>query len=206
MNTPISSRPLRTAVINFLCLTGVCAAIAAAAKSGLIDSETTKRGLGFCIGGIMADIGNLIPKLRPLRLPGLDPAKGVAAERFAGWTLYLAAVIYVALFAFASLDHARIGAAAVGISAVVLIAMNWGWLLRRHSLRGPLSDRTGDANHKEHRLLACLLFSLAYLLFTACWVNLFGSGETLALWATVGFSGAFAVFYAILGSGFYRKH
>jgi hypothetical protein len=43
----IDSRPLRTAVMHFLCFPGVCAAIAASAKMGIIDSENTKRCLGI---------------------------------------------------------------------------------------------------------------------------------------------------------------
>jgi hypothetical protein len=153
----------------------------------------------------MADIGNLLPKMRPLRLPGIEPAKAIAAERFAGWTLYLAAVAYFALFGFASVDEARQAAAAVGISAIILIALNWAWLLRNYPL-GQVSDPAGETNGKERRITACLLFSFVYVLLTACLVYLFGSSELLALWATVGFSAAFAVFNGVLGAGRPGKH
>jgi hypothetical protein len=186
---------VRNAAINFLCLSGVCVAIAAAAKLGFIDHEATQRALGIAIGCMMVDIGNLLPKLGPLnRSP--EPGKVLAAERFAGWTLVLGGLVFVSLFAVLPLDRANLIAGAVGISALVLIAANWSRFLLRRSSGAQQSYRSTVSPRR--RVSFSILFALAYILCCACSVFLLGPNDKLALWTTVGFSCAFACYWPLV--------
>ena len=61
--------------------------------------------MGLIIGAVIIVMGNFLPKTRPLNAPGVNPpGPAAAAERFAGWTLFVVGIAYIALFALAPLD------------------------------------------------------------------------------------------------------
>src|SRR5215469_215511 len=97
----VCSRPVRATVFSFLGLLGVVALFALAKGKGIIEPAVARRAIGLLVGAMIVIVGNLVPKLRPLNSPSSDPAEAGAAERSAGWTLVLAGIVYIALFAFA---------------------------------------------------------------------------------------------------------
>ena len=107
-------------------LVGILAAVAAAKGMGFLEAGAARRAIGLLIGVMALVIRNFLPKLRPLNSPHANPAKGMAAERSAGWILVLAGTAYIALFLFAQLDQAGRLSSVIGISALVAIAANWG--------------------------------------------------------------------------------
>ena len=98
------TRSSARAVVAFVSLVGIVTAVAAAKGMGFLEAAAARRGIGMLIGVMALVIGNFLPKLRPLKSPDANPAKGMAAERFAGWILVLAGIVYIALFTFAPLD------------------------------------------------------------------------------------------------------
>jgi hypothetical protein len=160
-----------------------------------------KRATGLVIGILVIVTGNFVPKMRPLYAPGRDPGRVNASERFAGWTLVLAGIGFIALFSFAPLDEARMLSSAIGLCAMVLIAVNWAWLARAVFFPPqPVTPLSGQAAERR-RLLIILLFAFFWILATACakyplddqrWVNELGS------WMTVGFCFLYAALLIVL--------
>jgi hypothetical protein len=206
MNTEITTervftRPIKTAVLGFLGFMAVVAAIAIVKSAGMIDAAVAKRATGLVIGLLIVITGNFVPKMRPLSAPGRDPSRVNASERFAGWTLVFAGIAYIALFAFAPLDRARMLSSTIGIAAMVLIAANWAWLAR--AVFFPTQPVTPLSPHaaEKRRLLIVLLFAFFWILATACakflfndqrWVNELGS------WMTVAFCFLYAALLLVL--------
>lgn len=178
MSTQTSfDRPLRTIVIYFMSL---CAAMVVAATTGahLHTAAATKRALGLLIGIMAFAIGNMLPKVRPLQTPSGDPAKAVAAERFAGWVLVLTGISYVVLFTFMQLDLARTVSSIIGIVAIVIVAANFVRLLSGAFFRDCQRTEVAVPIHKQstekRRLLVPLFFAFFWILATACATSLFG--------------------------------
>lgn len=205
MSTAIFARPVKAAVFGFLGLIAAAMAVALAERTGVIEPAAAKRTMGLVIGVMVVVVGNLLPKMRPLNTSGGNPARATAAERFAGWTLVLAGIAYIALFALAPLDLARPASSIIGIAAMVVIAANWAWLVRDvlsrpHPSGQDTAALTQQAAEKR-RLIAFLLFAFFYVLAAACakfllndqrWVNELGS------WMMVGFCILYAALIAVL--------
>src|SRR5215470_16984693 len=174
----IYTRPMKTVIFGFLAFTAAAAALAFAQKMGLLHAAEVQRGLGLIIGVMVIVTGNYLPKVRPLNAPGVNPSTAAtAAERFAGWILVLVGIGYVGLFAFAPLDLARKISAILGITAIVLIAADWAWLIRGALYGGEANPEETAAERvqvvKKRKLIVPLLFAFFYVLATACAVFLF---------------------------------
>jgi hypothetical protein len=185
---------------------GIVTAVAATKGMGFLEATTAKRAIGALIGVMALVIGNFLPKLRPLNSPDANPAKGMAAERFAGWILVLAGIAYIALFLFAPLDQAGRLSSVIGIGALMAIAANWAWLRRAAVWRSrQIAGKTAGLTEqtKERQLVVWLLFAFAYVFATASsvsffrdtpWVHDFGS------WIVLGFGMMYAILYGVLES------
>jgi len=191
----IYTRPLKTVVFGFLGFTLAAAVLAFAQRVGVLEPAAVKRGLGLLIGVMVIVTGNYLPKTRPLNAPGVNPA-GVAieAERFAGWTLVLVGIVYVALFALAPLDQARRVSSMLGIAAMVLIVTGWRPLIRGALFGGQASPDETPADReraaKKRRLIVLLLFAFFYAFATACAVFLLRDRhqiEEIGWWMSLGF-------------------
>lgn len=199
------SRPTARALFAFISLVGIVTGVAAAKGMGFLEATAARRAIGVLIGVMALVIGNFLPKLRPLNSPD-DPAKGMAAERFAGWILVLAGIAYFALFLFAALDQAGRFSSLIGICALLAIAANWAWLRRAVLWRSrQIARKTAGSTERaeERKLVIWLLFAFAYVFATACsvflfhnrpWVHDFGS------WIVLGFGMMYAVLYGVLES------
>jgi hypothetical protein len=172
---------------------------------GFLEAAASRRAIGLLIGVMALVIGNFLPKLRPLNSPHANPAREMAAERFAGGILVLAGIAYIGLFLVAPLDQAGRVSSVVGISALVVIAANWAWLGRTALSRSrPIAGKARLTEQAEARKLAIwLLFAFAYVFATASsvylfhdrpWVHDFGS------WIVLGFGTTYAVLYGVLDS------
>ena len=200
------TRSTARAVVAFVSLVAIVAAVAAGKGRGFLEAAAARRATGMLIGVMALVIGNFLPKLRPLNSPDANPAKEIAAERFAGWTLVLAGIAYIALFLFAPLDQAGRLSSVIGISALMAIAANWAWLRRAALWRsGPIAGKTAGLTEQaeERKLVIWLLFAFAYVFATASsvalfhdrpWVHDFGS------WVVLGFGMMYAVLYGVLES------
>ena len=192
--------------LAFLGLMGIVTALAAANGMGFVEAAAARRGTGLVIGVMVVLIGNFLPKMRPLNSPGGDAADGIAAERSAGWILVGTGIVYIALFLFAPLEVARPVSSLFGISALVAIALNWGWLLA-----ATLFNRSRVANQRaafgelseKRKVVFWLLFAFAYVLGTACVKFLFDSRpwvKDMESWIVLAFGTTYAVIYGILES------
>jgi len=202
----VYTRPVKTMVFGFLGFAAAAGALAAAQKLGALDPETVKRGLGLLIGVIVVVTGNFLPKVRPLDAPGVNPEQAAAAaERLAGWILVVAGLAYIGLFAFAPLERARMVASILGISAMILIAADWAWLVRGALLggRGDPEETAADRARAaaKRRLMVSLLFAFFYAFATACMVFLLRDRhliDEVSWWMFLGFWLMFAFVSVVL--------
>ena len=193
-------------MVGFLSLTVIVVATALAKAAGLVEVAVEQRVFGLVIGAMIVVIGNFLPKMRPLNMDRIDPARTTAAERLAGWVLSLAGLVYIALFVFAPLNHARHVSSIIGIGAIVLIALDWTWLARsvlfgtRHRLQdAPQISRRPAQKNKPALWLLCAFF---YVLTAACITFLFHDtpwGHQIGSWSIVIFASIYAVLYGFLG-------
>ena len=199
-------RSIPRAAFAFVSLVAILAAVAAAKGMGFFEAAAARRAIGLLIGVMALVIGNFLPKLRPLHSPGANPAKGMAAERSAGWILVLVGAAYIVLFLFVPLDQAGRLSSVIGISAFVAIAANWGWLRRVALFRSrQIAEKTdGLSETAEGRKLAIwLLVAFSYVFATACLVFLFHNRpwvHDLGSWIVLGFGMMYAIVYGVLES------
>src|SRR5271167_775157 len=207
MQTP-SMRPVCSAVAGFLGVTLIAFAFATANEAGIIGSVVTKRAIGLAIGLMVVIVGNSLPKMRPFR----SASAGAAAnERLAGWILVLAGTAWIALFAFAPLNQARHHSALIGISALVMIAVNWTRLVRK-AFFGVRSRSEGAGFHEllagPRRIIGYLLFAFFFVVVTACVKFLIDEkqlADKLTSWMLFAFCMLYAGFFAILEYRHARK-
>ena len=106
-----------------------------ARKQGWVDADQVVRGYNVVMGLALAAYGNVMPKMIHPTPPRSihDATLAQAIARVSGWSMTLAFLVWAALWAFAPLDVARIGAlAAVGTSVVVMLGyIAWRSVARR---------------------------------------------------------------------------
>jgi hypothetical protein len=184
-------KSLKVAVSAFVGLCGAAALVAIAHRGGLMGDGGTKRALGLIVGLLAIVTGNFLPKVRLLSVPGNDPARAASAEWFAGWTLVMTGIGYVAFFGLLPLEYARLASAILGSAAIVAIAVNWAGLLRKVLSRGAATER---------RKMLYLMFAFVFILLEAC-IVFFSTApwvREVASWVSVGFSVVSAVLYSFL--------
>ena len=186
----ISSSSMKSLVATIAGLFAVILAFAIARERGMLDPELARRVVAMGFGVMLLVIGNAVPKLvRPLRTTGRDPARVMAADRFAGRTFVLAGIAFVALWAFAPAEHVMRISALVGLAAFGLVAASQ----LRLSLTGR-RDRSQPATDADDPTsgVAITRWLLIYLLHGLLWVFamfLVDSiwGDRAAQWMGVGF-------------------
>jgi hypothetical protein len=184
-------KSLRIAMSAFAGLAGVAALVAIAHRTGLMADGSTKRALGIVVGLLAIVTGNFLPKFRLLSVPGNDPARASSAEWFAGWTLVMAGIGYVAFFVLLPLEYARVAAAILGSASIITIGFNWAGLLRR-----ALAPGEGQLG-RQRKTMIYLMFAFVFIFTEAC-VVFFSTApwvRELASWMSIGFSMIFAVLY-----------
>jgi hypothetical protein len=197
-----AKRPTRTAVRWFLALMGLCGAVALGGGVEWLSTAAVSRALGLLLGACLLTLGNWLPKLRPLQRSGRVPAGAAASERLAGWALVCAGLTMDGLLLFAAPERARPAAALAGFAALAVVAVDWLWLL--WTSRGGAGTRPAPAEPEARRLVASLLFALAYVCATGCAAMLSGEPgrrDGWGAWQTVAFCAAYAVLHAALGPG-----
>lgn len=197
------TRPLKAGIAGFLLLNGAIAGLALARSLGFMGEVAEKRAVGFTIGLMLAVIGNLLPKLRPLGLVHPDPVQAAGGERFAGRVLLLAGLVYLGLFAFVPLAQARSISAYIGLAALALIALDWIWLARGVFSRSRRMEKV--AASKRIRLTAQLVLASFFVLAAMCGKFLFGDQPWAGAfedWSLVVFFILYAALTAILSHGY----
>ena len=101
---------------------------------GLIDSETTTRGVMVLIGLMLVVVGNGMPKQQdgppPQSVGEITTRQSIL--RVGGWAMMLGGLIWVGLWAFAPRDLAQIGSIAAVGTAVVVMLIYTLWRYRAH--------------------------------------------------------------------------
>jgi hypothetical protein len=187
-----ATRPVKTIISCFLGLSAVAMAVAAAGRAGMITSTAEKRALGLIVGIMAVAVGNFLPKVRPLQRASANAAQAMAVERFAGWTLVLVGIVYVALFVFLPLDLARPVSALVGIGGILIGTVGCIWLAPSVVQRrqpAETSAAIGEHSTAKRGLMRALLFAFLSVFLTACAAALF-SRESW--WMTTGFLFSYA--------------
>jgi len=208
MNTnPRTIDPAKKAVFAFLAIMGAMMAFAAAMRTGYIESGFERRSIGLLVGVMIVLTGNLLPKLRPLSSAGKKRVPKAKAERFAGWSLVLAGLLYCAFFLFVPLHQARVISSIVGIVTLSLIAAGCAWLARRTVSGTPHQPEENpgptECLQEKRKIVFWLLFASLYVFTTACAAFLFGDRPTFresASWILIGFSVMYAVLATILNT------
>ena len=101
---------------------------------GLIDNETTTRGVMVLIGLMLVVVGNGMPKQQdgpPQQSVG-EITTRQSILRVGGWAMMLGGLIWVGLWAFAPRDLAQIGSIAAVGTAVVVMLIYTLWRYRAH--------------------------------------------------------------------------
>jgi hypothetical protein len=200
----VYTRPLKTMILGFLGFGLAAEALAFAEKMGFIDAPLEKRAMGLIIGAVIIVIGNFLPKTHPLTAPGVNPpGPAAAAERFAGWTLFVVGIAYIALFALAPLDQARKISSVLGIGAMIFVAASWGWMLRGALLGGQEEESLADRQRaaKKRKLIVLLLFAFFYILATECMAFLLHNRsqiEAVSWWMFLGFGLLYSALMVVL--------
>jgi hypothetical protein len=105
---------------------------------GLIDSETTTRGVMVLIGLMLVVVGNGMPKKQegpPAQTIG-EIAVRQSITRVGGWALTLGGLAWAGIWAFAPHNMAEAGSIAVGAAVVVMLAYAV-WRFRTHRRSSP---------------------------------------------------------------------
>jgi hypothetical protein len=186
-------------------LTVICAfmvAVVIADRLSAIDTPTTRRALGLAVAAMVALVGNLLPKLRPLSSCAADPTRAIAAELLAGRILVAAGIADAGLFLFAPLHAARFAAGTIGVGAIAVILASVASL----ALHARAADRStvvpGDrVSAPNRKVVVYLAFAFAYAFASACVAFLVDEGvqrDSIASWMTIGYTTLFAVLFGTL--------
>ena len=115
-------------------LVGTLALTLAHKQFGLIDSETTTRGVMVLIGLMLVAVGNGMPK-QPEGPPPQSVGELVTRQsilRVGGWAMLLGGLVWTVLWAFAPRNVATVGSiAAVGLAVIVMLGFAV-WRFRAH--------------------------------------------------------------------------
>ncbi len=116
--------------------------VASAMLLRLVDQATSfefngvERVWGIAIGILLIFVGNIVPKiLSPLSSKYCSDAQAQVTQRFAGWSLVLAGLIYAGLWMFAPFERADRLSFFVMITVLVLVILRYLWAMqqRRHA-------------------------------------------------------------------------
>lgn len=101
---------------------------------GLIDNDTTTRGVMVLIGLMLVVTGNAMPKTQdgpPSQSVG-EAATRQSILRVGGWAMLLGGAVWCALWVFAPRDVAQIGSVAAVSAAVVIMVVYAIWRFQAH--------------------------------------------------------------------------
>ena len=217
------SPPVRKTISIFLGLTLGMLLIAATRRAHLLDAALAKRAIGLIVGVLVMVTGNFLPKTQPLKALHVRSSSAIAAERFAGWALFLGGAVYASLFLFAPLRLARPLSSCVGIAIILAIAADGAWHARRigtfdrQILNPQIPDpQTMDPQMLEEaamdrgvvlqgqREILFLLFAVFWIFATACAAFLREDSpriHSLTSWMALAFGILYAALIPILDSG-----
>jgi hypothetical protein len=191
MNTDTFTAPLKPFMLTIVSLSVAVLGFGVLREQGTIDPDLGRRAVAILLGLMLAVTGNVLPKLvRPLAAHAGDPARCLAADRFAGWTFAIAGLIFAALWVFAPIQHVMRISALVGLGAFALVAASQLRLVLAADARGrhertshsPAVDEAAAATRiVAVQLLHALLWVFAMFLTDSIW------GDTVAQWMVLPF-------------------
>lgn len=169
MNTEtFSSSSMKPLMATMAGLFTVILAFAVARERGMLDPDLARRVVAIGFGVMLVVLGNALPKLvRPLRMHDNDHAKVVAADRFAGRIFVLAGIVFVALWAFAPVEHVMRTSALVGLAAFGFVAASQ---LRLSLGRDPGRGHATTESDAATSGVALTRWVLIYFLHALLWV------------------------------------
>ncbi len=128
-----AGKSIRTALVIAGAQLGGALLLTLAHKQGLIDSETTTRGVMVLIGLMLVVIGNAMPKKQEgPASPSLGHARArQSILRVGGWALTLGGLVWIAFWLFAPRDMATLGSV-TAVAAASLVMVGYAiWRFRR---------------------------------------------------------------------------
>jgi len=163
-----TSRKFEAFIIGIF-VTGVMG-FAVAKELGSIDGYLAKRSIGIILGLLLIMMGNFLPKIvRPLAEQAGNPARAMAAERFAGRMFMLGGLAYISVWIYGSQESAPLISSLIGIGAFVLAAANWMRLMGAEMF-GRRDRSPSDAiSHARLQILFALFWVFAIFLGDAIW-------------------------------------
>jgi len=122
---------IRSALVSAGALIAVALILALVKRMDWLGDDTARRAAGLFGGALLIVTGNFLPK----QLGPLASKCGASCEqslqRFSGWSLVLAGMVYCAAWLFAPVEIARPVSMAACAASVVLIAGRILWALRK---------------------------------------------------------------------------
>lgn len=165
--------------------------VAVARDQDVVDPDLGRRVVAIGLGSILVVTSNALPKLvRPLTAHGSNPARVLAAERFAARTLVLTGIAFVALWALGPIEHLMLISALVGLAGFALVGVSQLRLMLDGNTRSrEAEDADEDPAAKEVAikrtaivvLLHGLLWVFAMFLADSIW------GDRAAPWMVIAF-------------------
>jgi hypothetical protein len=165
--------------------------VAVARNQDVVDPDLGRRVVAIGMGLILVVISNAFPKLvRPLTAQGSNPARVLAAERFAARTLVLTGIAFVALWALSPIEHlmrisALVGLAGFGLVGVSRLRLMLDGNTRSREAEGadedPAAKEVAIKRTAIVGLLHGLLWVFAMFLADSIW------GDTAAPWMVIAF-------------------
>ena len=129
MDKNVKGLPVAPVVVGPATVLVLMAGIVVAKEAGLIEPDVSKRLVGLTIALVLVLAGNFLPKLGLFRsFMGDRQSRGAKAELMAGRILVLAGIVIMGVWAFAEISRAPLGAALIGLAAILLALASWLWL------------------------------------------------------------------------------
>lgn len=157
-----------------------------------LEPALAKRMVGIAIGVMLVLGGNYFSKFGLFRaFTGGSGRKTAAAELMAGRVLCVAGIVIIAIWAFATIQTAPLGAALIGLAAFFLALASW---LSLKPGAAPSAQAGGTAmdDTQESRIRHAMQSALLHILHAIAWVSVMLLadsvwGDPSRLWTVIGF-------------------
>ncbi len=189
---------IRPFALSLLTLVLAMAGAAAARETGLVDPDTGKRLAAAVMGLMIAACGNFLPKIVRSLAAGRETAAAfAAADRSAGVVFLLTGLAFAAIWLFAPIDRAALGASLAGLGGFLTALGVWLWRVRAtpaYAAPVRLTSAAVAGRLTIFLVLAGLFLGGLILQVDAIWGD--AAAQPLALAVSVGLPGLAALILA----------
>lgn len=178
-----TEKPIVRLAIGMMTLFFIMLGIAVARKTGWIAPEMGTRWAALAFCGMLALLGNAVPKLRYFRSEGRERASALAAERVAGRLLVGGALVAAVLWLTVAVDTAKIAMPIVQFAVFGGALAYAGWRFGRSGRveTEPLDVRQRTARASLTLMLSAMLGTAFIFLADAIWGDAAGQGLAIVI-------------------------